>query len=252
MREDERADILIHLEELRNRILRGLLYIGLGAVAGWYLYQPVLFPLLTNPVRLPLARIGGKMIFLGLMEPFMIRFQVALIAGFILASPLVFYELWAFVAPGLTQRERQSVRPLLPAAVGLFFAGVAFGFWLMPVFISWMLSFTPKGVDLRPSLNATIVLLAKIYLAFGLSFELPVVVIFLARVGILNSETMIRRWREAIFIIFVIAAIVTPTWDMFTMTICALPMVALYLGSIGVVWRMERRRRRQEDRAPTP
>ena len=245
MKEDERADLVTHLEELRSRLLRILLYATAGLVLAWAFY-PWIYRFLAAPVMGPLRAAGGQLTVRGLLEGFWVRCVISLVVGCFVASPFIFYETWAFVAPGLTPRERRAGAPLLPVATLLFLGGVALGYAITRPSVSWLLKFVPPDTAALLTLNDTLVLLLKFYLAFGLSFQLPLVIIFLASIGLIRYSLLIGRWREAVVAIFVIAAIITPTWDPLTMTVCALPMVLLYALTTWVVKVIERRRERAQ------
>lgn len=247
MNDEERADLITHLTELRTRLIRGLVYVALAMAAAWIFFDP-LYRLLVGPVRGPLEEFGGELTVRMLLEGLLVKLEIVLVSGVILASPFIIYEIWAFIAPGLTSKERRTARPLIPAAMLLFLAGVTMGYFLTAPAVRALLRFIPPETAALLTLNDTILLLLKFYLAFGLGFQLPIVIVLLAKLGLVNSRMLARRWREAVVVIFVMAAIITPTWDPITLTIAAIPMVLLYIGTIAVVKLIERgeRRRRPE------
>lgn len=251
MREDQRADFISHLTELRTRLLRTIGYAMLGAAVVWFFFKPI-YTFLIRPISEPLSKVGGELAVRGILEGFMIKCEIALIGGMIIAAPFIYWEVWAFIAPGLTQKERRAVRPLIPVSGILFFMGVALGYLITGPSVRWMLAYVPPHSRALLTLNDTLLLILKFYLAFGISFQLPIVIVLLAKLGIVNSRMLGRRWREAAVGIFVVAAIITPTWDPITMTVCALPMVGLYLGTIGVVKIMERGHRKREEAEEEP
>jgi len=242
---EERTSLVNHLEELRARIIRSALYVVVGAVAVWFLFDP-LYAFLLGPIQEELERRGGELQLLHLMSGFMLRVQVALVGGVIAAAPLIYYEVWAFVAPGLTRVERRVVRPVVPASGLLFLAGVALAYLITAPSVAWLLRYTPPGVVMRLDLNANLAFIFRFYLAFGLAFQLPLVVVLLAALGIVDARLLTRRWREAAVVIFLVAALITPTWDWLWMTVCAIPMVLLYFGTIGVVKVIDLRRARRQ------
>jgi len=245
VQEEERSDLIGHLAELRARLLRGLLYAAVGTTLAWIYYEWI-YRLLSAPVIGPLKEIGGEMTFRSVLEPFMVRVAISLVCGLILASPLIYYEFWAFVAPGLTRSERRAARPLVPVSGVLFLMGVATGYWITGPSVAWLLHYKPPDTEALLTLNDTLLLLLKLYIAFGLAFQLPIVLVLLATIGIVNSRLLISRWREAVVGAFLVAAIITPTWDPIIMTVAALPMAFLYLGTIGAVKVIEGRRARAE------
>ena len=247
MSDDERADLITNLAELRARLIRVLVYVAAGMTVVWIFFEP-LYRFMVRPISGPLASVDGQLTVRGLLEPLLVRLEIVLVGGLMLASPFVLYEIWAFVAPGLTTSERRSARPLVPVAMVLFLLGVAMGYAVTGPSVSVLLRYIPPDTRAWLTLNDTILLLLKFYLAFGVGFQLPIIIVLLAKVGIVNSRMLIRRWREAVVGIFVAAAIITPTWDPITLTVCALPMIALYMLTIGAVKLIERGKRKQAER----
>lgn len=236
---EERSDLISHLTELRVRLLRIIAYTLVTMVVVWFFFDP-LYRLMVRPVQGPLERVGGELTVRMLLEGLLVKLEIVLVAGVILASPLIFYELWAFIAPGLTGNERRAVRPLIPVAMLLFLLGVAMGYLMTGPAVGALLRFIPPETKALLTLNDTILLLLKFYLAFGLGFQLPIVIVLLAKLGVLDSYLLVRRWREAVIVIVVLAAIITPTWDPITLTIASVPMILLYVGTIVVVKWIER------------
>ena len=243
---------MTHLTELRTRLIRGLVYIALAMAVAWIFFDP-LYRLMVAPVRGPLEEFGGQLTVRMLLEGLLVKLEIVLVASVILASPFIIYEIWAFIAPGLTSAERRAARPLIPAAMLLFLAGVTMGYFLTGPAVKALLRFIPPETAALLTLNDTILLLLKFYLAFGFGFQLPIVIILLAKLGLVDSRLLATRWREAVVVIFLMAAIITPTWDPITLTIAAIPMVLLYMGTIAVVKLIERgdrkRRQREDDLA---
>lgn len=250
LKEDEKLDLVEHLAELRIRIIRAIIYIVVGFAAAWALY-PQIYRLLMAPLAKPISDAGGQIVFQMVTEGFMTRFQVSAVAGIMIAVPGVLFELWAFVAPGMTRDERRAAAPLLPAAIGLFAAGIALGYAITPRFVTWMLSpaFRPEGVGALFGLQRQVAFLAKLFLAFGICFQLPIVLLFLIKAGIISPDFLAARRREAVIGIMVIAAIVTPTWDVVTLMLLAGPMFVLFEGTIWFARFTERRREAAEEAA---
>jgi sec-independent protein translocase protein TatC len=245
LNDEQRADLVSHLSELRARLLRSMAYAIIGMLVVWTFYNPI-YQFLMGPILRALKRAGGELMVTMLMEGFMVKVEIALIGGIILAAPFIYYEIWAFIAPGLTRNERRAARPLVPISGVLFLTGVALGYAITAPSLEWLLKMNPPGAVARYRLNENLLLIMKFYLAMGISFQLPIVIVLLAKLGIVNSRLLTRRWREATVIIFAVAAIITPTWDPITMTIAALPMVGLYMGTIGVVKIIEGNARRAQ------
>ena len=251
VRQNERADLISHLSELRGRLLRVILYALAGTLLVWIFFDP-LYSFLVRPITEPLARMGGQLTVRGLLEGLLVKCQIALVGGLLLAAPLILWELWAFAAPGLTAGERRAIRPLLPVSGLLFLLGVALGYLITGPSVAWLLRYIPPSTQAWLTLNETVLLMLKFYLAFGLSFQLPIVIVILAKLGIVDSRLLIKRWREAVVAVFLLAALITPSWDPLTMTVCALPMVALYLGTIGAVKLIERSQRKAQSEPDSP
>jgi sec-independent protein translocase protein TatC len=240
MREDERADLVDHLEELRNRILRSIFYVLAAATAGWFL-QDYAYLLLMRPITAALNQFGGKMVLSTPMEAFFVRVQLSFAIGLFVASPLVLYEIWGFVAPGLTKIERKAVVPLLPVSALLALAGASLAYLLSFRFFPWMLALAPPHVEGYFRLRDSILLMAKMLLAFAACFQMPIVLVFLVKAGIVSPVFLAARRREAIVGIVVLAAVATPSGDAITMMMLAVPLYLLYEGTLVVARRIERR-----------
>jgi sec-independent protein translocase protein TatC len=255
--EEEKLDLVEHLEELRTRIIRCIIYVVIGFAAGWMLYGHI-YRLLMAPLVEPIQEAGGQIVLRAITEGFFTRFTVSAVAGIIIAVPGILYELWAFVAPGLTRDERRAAAPLIPGALGLFAAGVAVGYLITPRFVRWMLSpaFRPEGVGILPTMQSQIAFLAKLYLAFGLCFQLPIVLLFLIKAGVVSPEFLAARRKEAFIGILIVAAVVTPTWDVVTLSLLAVPMLALYEGTIWFArisdWRRRKAAEAEGDEGEAP
>lgn len=237
--EDRETDLSEHLTELRARVIRSLIYIVIGAVIAWFLYDPWIYRFLTEPVSSVLK--GRQMLATHLAEGFMLQCEVVLISGVIFAAPFVTFEAWGFVAPGLTRDEKRSLRWVAPLCVFLFVFGVAMAYFIMPAATQWFSTYIPKGVEWHPGLTSTVTFVAKMLLAFGLVFEMPVVLLLLAKLGIVDSKMLKSKWRYSVVLIALVAAIATPSSDAFSMTAMAVPLVALYGVSILLVKAVERR-----------
>ena len=231
-----------HLEELRTRLFYALAAIALGSVVGWFLYQPVL-ELLRQPFcdtirSLPPAnQPPTKCQFLtlgGVLDPVTMKLKVVVYLGLLIALPIVLYQLWAFIVPGLTRRERRLAVPFIVSSVALFATGVAFAYVTLPKALDFLLGF--GGVYIVPIITADkyLTFLMLVSLSFGLSFEFPIVLIFLSIAGVVTSRQM-REWRRgAIMGIAVFAAVITPSADPYTMLAMMIPMVLLYEAAIIV------------------
>lgn len=218
--------LIDHLLELRSRLLK--------AVAGWMVILLALLPFanklygwLAKPLLDKLPD-GGQLIAIDVAAPFFTPLKLALVAAMVLSAPWALYQLWAFVAPGLYQREKRLARPLLAAAVLLFYSGCAFAYFLvLPTVFGFLAKTTPAGVAMMTDITHYLDFVLVIFLAFGLSFELPVALVVAVALGVV-TPSQLREWRGyAVVVIFIIAAILTPP-DILSQLLLALPMMALY------------------------
>ena len=220
---DGRRPLLDHLEELRWRFLRSFLWIGLGMIAAWRA-APHLLQVLIRPV--------GQVVFLSPAEPFMVHLKVAFLGGLGLSFPLLAWEAWSFVRPAFPGGSRWPVLALIPVSAGLFFAGAWFG-WklLLPAALKILLSF---GGVMTPmiTVGSYISFAGWLIAGCGLIFQVPLVVLFLAAVGLVRPAMLLRQWRLAVIGILIIAAVITPTPDIFTQLLLAGPLAVLYLLSV--------------------
>jgi len=226
MAEESQETFLSHLIELRQRLVRSLLVVGLLFLPAFY-FSAELYDFLAMPLVGALPQ-GSKMIATGVITPFLIPMKIAAMTAFLVALPYVLYEVWAFVAPGLYAHEKRLVLPLVVSSTLLFFAGMAFCYFIVfrRVF-DFISSFAPKSVSVAPDIEAYFNFVLGMFLAFGLAFEVPVVVVVLVLSGIVTIEQL-REFRGYVIVgIFVIAAIVTPP-DVVSQISLALPMCLLY------------------------
>ena len=227
---DRAPTVFDHLVELRSRLLR--------AVAGLLLVFVALLPfanrlyaILAQPLLDKLPS-GGQLIAVEVASPFFAPIKLAFFVAVVVAMPWLLYQLWAFVAPGLYQRERRLAMPLLASALVLFYAGCAFAYFLvLPAVFGFLASVTPAGVAMMTDINAYLDFVLVIFLAFGASFELPVALVILVLLGWVTPKQL-REWRGyAIVGIFVVAAVITPP-DVISQLLLAIPMVVLYEAGI--------------------
>ena len=201
---DATMSLLDHLEELRSRIIVVAIAILLAAVGGFFLAEP-----LITLLRAPLPE-GAELIQTGVGEAFGVQMQVALMSGVAMAMPVILYEIWAFITPGLTRHERRLIWPLLFVAIVLFAGGVALGYMLIPVAVNFLLDFSLEGVEPLLSLSDYVGFVTTFLLAFGIALEFPVILFLLARLGILSYAFLSRRRRWAILLITLFAIVITP------------------------------------------
>lgn len=229
--EDEKLPLTSHLEELRKRLIRILIVVGIGFFACYY-FKEYIFKIITQPLVDALPK-NSHMIFTGLPEAFFIYIKIAFFASLFLTSPYIFYQIWRFIAPGLYPTEKRHVIPFVISSTFLFVAGVLFGYFLalppaFEFFVAFSTDFLKPMISFREYLSFSL----KMLLAFGLSFELPVFIFFMAKLGIVNAQMLRKQRRYAILIIFVAAAILTPSPDAFSQILMAIPLMVLYEISI--------------------
>jgi len=241
--------LIDHLTELRRRLFYSVGAALVGTIVAWFFAEQV-FDFLSLPVTQVLELHAqtpddARLAVLSLTEAFIVYLKVAATAGLFFASPVLITQMWLFIAPGLYQRERLYAVPVIGASVAFFIGGAAFGYYvLFPVMANFFITMGVSG-DFRPllSANALFGFLLRTLLGCAVVFEWPVVVFFLARMGILTAGMMLRGFRYAILGIFIVAAVVTPTPDMATQTILAAPMLGLYAFGILVAWVVQPRKK---------
>jgi len=241
---------LQHLEELRRRILYSLAGIAVCFFAAWY-YADRIFGWMQRPIVAALEKhkLETQLVYTSPTEPFNIYLKIGLIGGLFLASPWVLYQVWAFIAPGLYKKEKRYVLPFLFSTVGLFVGGGAFGYFIVyPAALDFLIGY---GEQFRPMITVDKYtdLFLTVIAGMGAIFEMPVLIFFLALMGLVTPGFLWRNFRYAILIIFVIAAILTPTTDVVNMCIFAAPMLVLYVVGIGIAWLVHPARRMAKEAA---
>jgi sec-independent protein translocase protein TatC len=240
--EDEKESMptmgfLDHLEELRKRIIYSIISVAVGFFACWG-YREQIYAVMQKPIMNALKANGmaEKLVYLNPTEPFNLYLKISALAGLFLTSPFVLYQVWMFISPGLYRKEKRYVVPFMISTIALFSMGGYFGYkFVYPYALTFLIDF---GKQFQPmiTIGEYTSLFLSIILGMGLIFEMPILVFFLALMGIVSAGFMWKNFRYAILVIFIIAAIVTPTTDILNMCIFAAPMIALYLLSIGVAW----------------
>lgn len=232
-----------HLQELRSRALRSVVGLLVAAVAGWFLY-PRVFAALQDPV-VELAAERGDLItlnFAGVAAPLDMQIKVSLFTGVILSSPWWIYQLWAFVTPGLTRRERWYTLGFVAAGVPLFVGGAVLAWWLLPKAVGLLAGFTPGDAANIIDAQGYLSFIMRMVLAFGLAFLLPVLMVGLNLAGVVRAATWFAGWRWAVLLAFVFAAVATPTADAISMIALAVPICLLYFAAVGICFLGDRRR----------
>ncbi|HXV75101.1 MAG TPA: twin-arginine translocase subunit TatC [Candidatus Polarisedimenticolaceae bacterium] len=224
--------ILEHLDELRSRLVRVVVVFGVVLAASWA-FSDAILEFLLIPIRRHLLE-GDEIVFITPVEPFMTYMKAAAILAVFVSAPYILYQTWAFVAPGLYRHERRMVVPFLLFGTLFFFAGGAFGYYVAtPVASGWLIGLGEKFTA-QITLRSAFQFESRVILAMGVVFELPVMIFFLTRIGIVTPGFLMRHFRTAVFVIAVLAAVLTPTGDVLTMAVFAGPMIVLYLLGVGV------------------
>jgi sec-independent protein translocase protein TatC len=237
--------LMEHLDELRRRIVHSAIYLVLGCCAAGIFYKQ-----LVAFIQAPLNHIGKSLVFTHPMDPLNLDLQVSLIGGAILSSPFILYQVWLFIAPGLYQKERRFVVPFMAATVGLFLGGAAFGYYyVLPGALKVLIVDFGKNFTPMVTIEEYSSFFLSIILGLGISFEMPILIFFLALFGIVSPRFLWKNFRYAIFAVFVVAAFICPSPDPWTMCIYALPMLALYLIGIAVAWWVHPDRRKANEAA---
>lgn len=280
--DDKRMELTEHLSELRSRIMRCILYIAVFGTLSYYLFHPM-FSFISAPMEkalaihnsapldtgkwlkagftLPQAELierefrhsttEWRFVFRHFTDGFFIVFKICLVAGLIFSLPLIIMEVYGFIAPALTRAEKRPLRYVVPFSVVLFFAGVTLAYWVSRFAIEWFVGYVPLFPNsmLLQDPEPFIMFMLKMMGIFGLVFQLPVLLMFLAWVGILTSKAMKKTWRHAIVGISVVGVFITPSNDLFTMLVMIVPVMILYVGSIWLVALIEKKRAKAKAQA---
>ncbi len=233
-----------HLEELRKRIVHSAAYLAVGFFVAYAFHTR-----LYGYIQAPLTKLGIKLNYTHPMDPLNLYLQVALIGGAILSSPFILYQVWLFIAPGLYQKERRFVIPFMGATVTLFLAGACFGyFFVLPGALKILILGFGKSFNPIVTIEEYTGFFLSIILGLGISFELPILIFFLALFGIVSPKFLWKNIRYAVLAVFLIAAVICPSPDPWTMCVYAVPMLSLYVVGIGVAWWVHPSRRKKGQR----
>lgn len=237
---DGRMSFLDHLEELRQRIVRSLLAVLGGFIIAFAFIERV-FAFIMRPLQAVLPD-GGKLVYTEPAEAFLLYLKVAALVGLLIAMPVVLYQLWMFVAPGLKREEKRFAIPFVLFASVFFLGGAAFSHYMVfPWAWQFFAGFTTDYMQFMPRIQPVFSMYVRMMLALGIVFQLPTLVFFLARVGVVTARFLVRNTKYAILVIFIIAAIITPTADPVTQSLVAGPMIVLYGLSILIAWVFQKR-----------
>ena len=244
MNDEAKQPFMSHLEELRKRLIHSFIAVGIGFSAA-YAFKEELYNILMLPLVKALPE-GQTLIFTGITEMFFTYLKTALVAGILVASPVIFYEAWKFIAPGLYQNEKRYVIPFVISSTILFIGGALFGYFIVfPYGFQFFLGFETETIRAMPSVKEYFSLATRLLLAFGLVFELPVVMFFLSKMGVVTVPFLKKSRKYAILLSFVASAILTPP-DPTTQCMMAVPLVVLYELGIFVA-RFARPAKKEEE-----
>ncbi len=243
MIDDTRLPLTDHLAELRSRLFKILVAVVIGTAAAWN-FSEVIFRYLLQPAVAALGDGDRPLQAIAPTEIFFTYLKCALLAGFVFSLPVFFWQLWAFIAPGLYAAEKKAIGPFVVVSTLLFAGGAIFGYVMVfPLMFDFLSSFDSDFVQSAWTMREVFALTTRLFLAFGIAFELPVLVFFLAMAGIVDVPTLLRGTPYAVLMVFVTAAVLTPP-DWVSQVFLAVPMVGLYLIGVGVAWLFGRARSR--------
>lgn len=246
----KKMSLLTHLEELRKRLIRSVLAVVVAFLVTFF-YCKEIFNFVARPL-LKLLPKGGQLVYTDLSTPFMLFMKVALVTALILAAPVILYQLWLFISPGLYRHEKRYVLPFMFFSSLLFLSGCAFAY--LVIFPATCAFFIQVGSPYTPLIDISFFfdLAMVIVLGMGAVFQMPIVIVFLTMMGVVSPGFLLRKIRHAILIIVIVAAVLSPTTDVLNLLLFSAPMVVLYVLSIGLSWivaRGKRRRREAEEAA---
>lgn len=232
-----------HLSELRSRLFKSLLAVAIAAVIGWFLYTPVL-----HWLEAPYSEVqpDASLIATTPLQAFGLRMKLSVAIGIALAMPILLWQVWRFVTPGLYPKERKYAIPFILSSLLLFIFGAAVAYFVLNPTLEFLTNV--GGSEIQPFYTADsyVTLIVFMMLAFGVGFEVPVLLVAMQLIGVLTPRRLIQWWRPAIVIIAIVAAVITPSADPISMLALLIPMVLLYLLSIGIGWLLLRSRKRSQ------
>lgn len=254
--EEFRLTLVEHLEELRTRLIRCILILGAAWVAGWQ-FVPYAYGEMTQRMVnaiMPVMPKGAeyKEAFFHAPDAFLLKLKLSFFIGLIPAFPLVLLQLWGFIEPALKPAERAPVRRVAPFSLILFAMGAAFSWWIMPEAMRWFATYIMEfpGTDVVQEAGTLSFFVLKMMLAFGIAFQLPLIVYIMGAIGLLKADTLFQYWRHAATVIFILSMVITPSNDPATMLMMAIPLVVLFIISVYAVKITEKRKMRAQIISP--
>src|SRR3954451_5639798 len=249
---EDRMTLRDHLAELRTRVIRSLLAIVLGVIIMMAFYNPILSfikqPYTDLCTRRPgLCPNGDALYSLGPLDGFSTRISISLYGGLVIAFPVILWQVWRFVVPGLHAKEKKYAIPFIASIIALFAFGGFVAYWTLEYALEFLISWSGSGVEQIYPVSKYVSLVGLMVAAYGVGFEFPVLLVFLQIVGVLTPQTLLKQWRYAIMAIFVIAAVITPSGDPISMLALAIPMTVLYMVSVAIGFFIYRRKKARGD-----
>lgn len=231
-----KMSFLEHLDELRKRLIASVTALIVGTIISFFFLEDYIFPFIMLPLQQMLPD-GGRLITTEATEYFMLFLKVGLLSGLLIAAPVILWQVWLFVAPGLYSHEKRFAIPFVVAASICFFSGAVFSHYVaFPVTWKFFIDFTADFVQFMPKIGPAFSLYVKMLLAFGAIFQMPVLVFALARMGVVSARFLVRNVKYAVLIIFILGAVLSPGGDIPSQMMMAGPMLVLYAFSIVIAW----------------
>jgi len=241
---DDRMSLIEHLMELRTRVIRCAYAVAIGAVIGWFLYPAVISTLL-HPYNEIQSLTGGKLLATSPTEGFAIRLKLTMYVAFAFAMPVLLWQIWRFVSPGLYKHERRYALPFVISGVVLFLMGAAIAYWTLPKALEWLSGIGGSDITQAYTADKYFQLIAYMMLAFGICFEFPILLVFIQMAGIVKNAQLRAVWRQTVVGITIVVAVATPSNDPISMAALTIPLVIFFFGAIGIGWILERRKARK-------
>jgi sec-independent protein translocase protein TatC len=237
-----------HLGELRMRIIRSLLAVGIGMIVVLVLYDPIK-EFLTQPyIDLCAERedfqCDGSLYALGPLDGFSARVRLSIYLGVAMAMPIILWQIWRFIVPALEKKEKRYALPFVASTVVLFVCGAALAYWTLDKALTFLVSWSGDDVNQAYQIMSYMNLVIMMMLAFGIGFLSPVLIVFMQLAGMVTPRTLITRWRYAVMLIFVAAAVITPSGDPVSLLALAVPLTVMYLIAVFIGWLLVRRRKK--------